>query len=254
MASEAHTVGPREDCQHTHTVILLHGRDSGANEFAAELFESEASHACASDRTFLGLYPGVRWVFPSAPRLPSERFGVTLSQWFDMWSVEEPEERGELQQDGLRQSIDMILQVIHEELKLVPRSRVILGGISQGFATALLAFLVDELPLGGLIGFCSWMPFATDIESGMLPEFLTPSRILSNVSCSDIIKATPILIEHASDDDVVPLANGKRMAGVLQKLGFQVEWREYRNGGHWLNEPEGVDDICSFLDLQMIKE
>jgi hypothetical protein len=43
-----------------------------------------------------------------------------MSQWFDMWSVEEPDIRPELQTEGLRESITVIVALVEEEVKRVP--------------------------------------------------------------------------------------------------------------------------------------
>jgi hypothetical protein len=72
-----------------HTVIFLHGRDSTAQEFMEELFESQASDNLNLPQSF----PGIRWVFPTAPMITSSRFGCEMSQWFDMYSTEDPHEQ-----------------------------------------------------------------------------------------------------------------------------------------------------------------
>jgi lysophospholipase-2 len=91
MPSTTYIHSPCEGHSHTHTVIFLHGRDSDAHEFANELFESEASLSVASqrdhERTLPALFPTIRWVFPAAPILRSQRFETDMSQWFDMWAV-----------------------------------------------------------------------------------------------------------------------------------------------------------------------
>jgi lysophospholipase-2 len=61
----------------------------------AEFFECEATGP-ETDRTLPALFPTVRWVFPQAKFLHSERFHIEMSQWFDMWSVEDQQERTEL--------------------------------------------------------------------------------------------------------------------------------------------------------------
>lgn len=132
MAASALIVDPATDHDHTHTIILLHGRDSEAGEFAAEFFECEATQ---TQQSLLELFPSVRWVFPKANYLHSERFGIEIPQWFDMWSVENHRERSELQIPGLRSSVRGIVELIRQEELLVPRSNIYLGGISQGFAT-----------------------------------------------------------------------------------------------------------------------
>lgn len=132
MVASPFVVGPATG--HTHTIILLHGRDSEAQEFASEFFECEAT-GTEQTQTLPNLFPTVRWVFPQANSLRSERFRVEMSQWFDMWSVEDQQERAEMQVPGLRSSVNMITELIEQEELLVPRSNIFLSGISQGFAT-----------------------------------------------------------------------------------------------------------------------
>lgn len=137
MSDRPYVVGPADGNRHSHTVILLHGRDSAAEEFASEFCECEITGTQA-DRTLPAILPTIRWVFPQAKDLPSERFGTNMSQWFDMWSVEEPQERSEIQVPGLMSSIETLTQIIKDEETLVPRSRIFLAGISQGFATYVI--------------------------------------------------------------------------------------------------------------------
>lgn len=224
--------------RHTHTVIFLHGRDSHAVEFASELFESEASGT--GPRTLPDLFPTVRWVFPSAPARRSARFDAEMRQWFDVWSVENPAERPELQEAGMLQSVRRIGGLIREESRKVPRSHIFLGGISQGFTTALASYLSDE-PCGGeggiagLVGLCGWMP-------EMRRDGLLIPRAVGD---------TPVFLGHSVDDDVVPIERGRELRDRLLALKFSVEWREYADGGHWVNEPQGVDDIAGFLKAHM---
>lgn len=130
MVASPFIVGPTTG--HTHTIILLHGRDSEAEEFASEFFECEAT---GTEQTLPNLFPTVRWVFPQANSLHSGRFGIEMSQWFDMWSVEDQQELAELQVPGLRSSVNRIAELIKQEELLIPRKNIFLGGISQGFAT-----------------------------------------------------------------------------------------------------------------------
>ncbi|KAI1814530.1 lysophospholipase II [Poronia punctata] len=234
-----YTVEPR--AAHTHTVIFLHGRDSNCREFASELFESEASEPANQPRTLPDLFPGIRWVFPSAPTLQSERFGTGMSQWFDMWSVETPVERSELQRPGLDQSVEQILGVIQEEEMSVPRKRIFLAGISQGFATVTaVLFAAGPKRFAGLIGLCSWFPAALRAE-----DFLS----FEDTSDGKSTRSTPVFLGHSIDDEVVPIKNGRDLRDTFQSRRFQVEWREYEDGGHWVNEPRGVDDIARFIRI-----
>jgi lysophospholipase-2 len=98
-----HIIEPTK--KHTHTFILLHGRDSNAAEFATDFFESQAS----DDRTLPEIFPNYKWVLPTSALRNSTRFETEMSQWFDMWSVEDPEEQKELQVQGLKESIAFIM-------------------------------------------------------------------------------------------------------------------------------------------------
>ncbi|KAI1374780.1 lysophospholipase II [Hypoxylon crocopeplum] len=232
---------------HTHTVIFLHGRDSDGKTFASEFFESEASEPANELRTLLDLFPSIRWVVPTAPTLHSERFETECPQWFDMWSVEHPEERPELQQSGLQQSIEQILTIIKEEESLVARSKIFLCGISQGFATAIATFLAEKKGgFAGLIGLSSWMACAPGTqELEKLQAIFGFGQALELDECPT--GKTPVFLSHSVDDEVVPINNGRVLRDTITSNGFQVEWHEYEDGGHWVNEPQGVDDIVGFL-------
>ncbi|KAJ8132702.1 hypothetical protein O1611_g924 [Lasiodiplodia mahajangana] len=255
-SNNTYTVEPT--AAHTYTVIFLHGRDSNAKEFADEFFESEASEPTGQPRTLRDLFPNVRWIFPGAPILHSKRFDAEMSQWFDMWSVEDPAEQSELQLPGLQRSVQQILGIIKAEESFVPRERIFLSGISQGFATAIATFLTDaQEGFAGLIGLCSWMPAAFHNEH--CPSFGTTENSHSFLQQAKqqlpaVVRSTretPIFLSHSIDDDVVPIANGRKLRDIVQSRGFRVQWREYEDGGHWINEPQGVDDIAHFMNSHM---
>ncbi|TAQ90046.1 hypothetical protein B7494_g1645 [Chlorociboria aeruginascens] len=262
MENTAYIVAPRRD--HTQTIILLHGRDSIASEFAEEFFESQAS----DDRTLLEIFPTTRWVFPTSKIRNSARFNVPMSQWFDIWSVENHLEKNEIQIDGLRESVKEILDLIRTEATLISPDRIILGGISQGCATAIHTLLYGGIQLGGFIGLSSWLPFEPEITTTMADNMTwrivenrlhyshkmlniptdqaETTSILSDLSSTFVLK-TPVFLSHSQDDDVVPIANGKKLSTTLEELGMVVSWKQYKDGGHWVNEPQGVDDIVSFI-------
>lgn len=84
-----------------------------------------------------------RWVFPSSATRYSTIFKENESAWFDIYSLENTNDRQDLQVDGLRESVIRILDILSDEIELVggDPSRVFLGGISQGMATALFTLL-----------------------------------------------------------------------------------------------------------------
>jgi len=258
MLNSSHIVAPIEGT-YTHTIIFLHGRDSIAPEFAEELFESQAS----DNRTLREKFPTVKWIFPGSKFRDSARFDTQMSQWFDIWSVENPLEREEIQKEGLQESVGEIIDIIRKEASLIPPEQIILGGISQGCATAIYALLCGGIRFGGFVGLCSWMPFQNDIAAlsksegdnaaKLIRDFLNegvdrPARVrdLSHLSQNPALE-TPIFLSHSQDDSVVPISNGEELSRLLAGLGLSVIWKSYEDGGHWINEPQGLDDIVYFL-------
>ena len=261
MEPTTHIVAPTATA-HTHTIIFLHGKGSDTVEFADEFFESQAS----DDRTFPEIFPSFRWVFPQSKTRMSTRFDSEESQWFDIWAVENPSEKEEIQKEGLLESIADILDIIRHEASIVSPTRIFLAGISQGCAVAIHALLCGNIQLGGFIGLSSWLPFPQIIPniahntnylesmgkvfeySGF--EYQLPNS-LSEIACNDqsLPIDTPILLTHSKDDNVVPIANGRELRDTLSAIpgGFSITWKEYEDGGHWINEPRGVDDIVSFI-------
>jgi lysophospholipase-2 len=41
---------------------------------------------------------------------------------------------------------------------------------------------------------------------------------------------------------------GRDLWGTLLFLGMDCVRKDYKDGGHWINEPEGMDDIVRFLE------
>lgn len=233
--------------EHTHTIIFLHGRDSTAAEFAEELFESQAS----DDRTLPEIFPTIKWVFPASKMRNSARFNSDMSQWFDMWSIEEPSEKEEIQLEGIKESVAEILSIIRSEAELASPERIILAGISQGCATAIHALLYGGVRLGGFIGISSWLPLkdkvaapaANSLMNDRLAQFRTLYDVdvdtyrvtdlpdISNIEGESALD-TPIFLCHSQDDEVVPIKNGMELYSTLQDLGMKATWRSYEDGGH----------------------
>ncbi|KAK0373185.1 phospholipase/Carboxylesterase [Colletotrichum limetticola] len=262
---------PAPGHEHTHTVILLHGRGSDGKEFADEFFECEVSEHLARilddgpeqpnnplddtpapppHRTLQALYPTFKWVFPSAPSIPSKRYKTDMTQWFDMWSTENPNEQEELQEPSLSESIDFINRLIDRESHVVSPDKIFLGGISQGFATAVAAYLTRCKALGGLIGYASWA------YPGLSPYQVPTGPVASDdgkwkIKCGDVnyqMARTPIFLSHARDDPTVPVKNGRALCKALHNIGLkEVQWHEYEYGGHWITEPDSIDQLVYFI-------
>lgn len=132
-----HIIEPKS--QHTHTAVLLHGRGSEGEEFAAELVGSKL----ADYRSLADAFPSWRWVFPSSRKLRDTTFQEVLPAWFEARSLTDPTLQQDLQAPGIRVSVDHVLSILDEEIRALngDTERVVLGGISQGAAVAFWTLL-----------------------------------------------------------------------------------------------------------------
>lgn len=213
-------------------VIFLHGRDSNATELASDIFESQGT----DDKTFPETYENVKWVFPTAPETVSARFGGDLmSQWFDMWTTEQPHERQESQ--DLSKQVSRLHDIINEEATLIGYDNLFLAVISQGCAIGIQALLTQEHRLAGFLGLNSWI--------------LQEDKLRAKANATAL--STPVSLCHTKDDDVINISYGQDLRDKLRDMGAQVTWCDCEDGGHWLNKPKGVDDVVAFVNKAMIR-
>ncbi|OIW30178.1 Phospholipase/carboxylesterase [Coniochaeta ligniaria NRRL 30616] len=251
MSNTGITIPPT--AAHTHTVIFLHGRGDNARSFAASLAHWRDSR----DRTLADAFPSFRWVFPQAPKRPlAAQPGASYYQWFDVWNVRDFAQREELQAPGLGESVAVIRGVIADEAdKLGGRwDRVILAGISMGAATSVHTLFNLDVPagagggLGAFLGFCARCPFAGR-ELGQMRDVLGLEGVPDH---DNVLRKTPMLLEHCADDPLVLVQNGRGLRDTLRGFGASVEWKEYPKGGHWFHAPDGMDDVVDFLTRHVL--
>ncbi|KAJ7798653.1 putative acyl-protein thioesterase 1,2 [Mycena olivaceomarginata] len=243
---------------HTHTIILLHGRGSNAERF------------------------GLKFIFPTAKKRRAAMFNRTpINQWFDNGSLDEPLQKQDLQYDGLRETSAFLHALITQEARLVGVERVILGGLSQGYAAALhvlLNFQPDSGALLGFVGMCGWLPFAATLvepadeddifdaePANPVPDLVrlqlsaaNTARDIASLPALDLdphqspaFARTPVFLGHGTHDEKVAIKQGEQARDVLQRLGCQVEWKEY-DEGHWYKVPEQIDDLVVWLKSRML--
>lgn len=166
---------------------------------------------------------------------------------------------------GLQESIEQIVDLITEEAKSVPLERILLGGISQGCATALFTLLSSDLRLGCFIGLSSWLPFEKRVEAVSVELLNSVSGISRQIqqilkipqgkvkglqtglSSSHSAGRPFMFLSHSRDDETIPFRMGETLHKRMQLTGLKVVWREYEDGGHWIHPERGVDDIAAFL-------
>ncbi|KAK4649156.1 uncharacterized protein QC761_001640 [Podospora bellae-mahoneyi] len=273
-----HVVEPR--APHAHTIILLHGRGSTGEEFAKELFESKLS----TGKTLQEHLGSWRWVFPSSAELWSTAFEEDMPAWFEAHSLTDTTARQDLQMAGIRDSVRYLTRLLGQEVDRLGGSsgKVVLSGISQGGAIGLWSLLCAGADgaagrLGGFVGASAWLPFADELERHLGREAQAQQDTIRAADTGEVdsdafleelagatrgtlrepnasqqgLLSVPVFLGHGTDDAYVDVSLGRRAAVVLGKIGLRVEWREYSGAeqeGHWLKEPEELDDIVRFLE------
>jgi len=182
-----------------HSVIWLHGLGADGNDFAPIVPE-------LVDRA----WPALRFVFPHAPVQPvSINGGVPMRAWYDIFGFDA---RAPQDEAGIRRAIDAVEALIaREHERGVPSERIVLAGFSQGGAIALAAGLRHAQPLAGIVALSTYLPISAT---------LAPERSAANAQ-------VPIFWGHGSADPVVVMQRGIDSRGLLEGLGYSVDWHAY---------------------------
>ena len=150
---------------HKQTLILLHGQGSNASTFAPPLLSSILPTSSASSHTFQQRLPHTKFIFPTASKRRALSFKRSvITQWFDYFTpltLETVTKREETMYPGLRETSIMLHRMLEREVREVGGEHVVLGGLSQGCAAALVAGLLWRgEALGAVVGLCGWLPLA----------------------------------------------------------------------------------------------
>lgn len=190
-----------------------------------------------------------------------------MREWFDTASLTYPNEREDLQVEGLSEAVRHVRKIIAVESESLGAAKIVLGGISQGYATALHVLISDNERLGAFVGLSGWMPFAEQIgkagrgqerastasaASQFVSETLNLEIVPATLSEHDLWSDTPMFLGHEEKDDVVDCKLGEQARDILHAVGARPEWHSYDSGEHWVQEPEELDDLVAFLSKQCI--
>ncbi|KAI8051460.1 Phospholipase/carboxylesterase/thioesterase [Syncephalis plumigaleata] len=204
--------------KHTATVFFMHGLgDSGAGWAPAT--ESLARHL-----------PHVKFVLPNAPTQPvTLNFGMSMPAWYDIHSLADMDQDED--DKGLLASLEKITKMVRDEMaKGIPSNRIVIGGFSQGSALALLTGMTFDYKLAGVISLSGYLPLRTKISTMM----------------SEANRKTRIFMGHGDSDEVVLYKFATLSAQTLEKAGYPVTFKAYRNMGH-SSSPEELRDMLNFL-------
>ncbi len=128
-----------------------------------------------------------------------------------------------------------VINLVENEIKSgISSERIIIGGFSQGGATALYSCLTAPYKLGGVLAMSTWLPLNAKF----------PAKL--DTSVADKLK-TPILQCHGDYDPIVPLPWAQASVKLTQSLGFEnLKFKTYRGLAHSSSE-----QVC--LDFSQMK-
>jgi phospholipase/carboxylesterase len=203
------------------SVIWLHGLGADCNDFR-------------DLPNMLNLPSGlpIRFILPNAPeRAITLNGGMVMRGWYDLTGMEIVKEEDAA---GLAEASEIVESLVSREVERgVPRSRVVVGGFSQGGAVALhYGFRCDE-PLAGIVGLSTYLPL-----SGAFADTAARNAI-----------ATPVFLAHGLLDPVLTLALGESSRQVLEDNGCDVSWHTY-SMPHTVM-PEEVRDLSAWFNSRV---
>jgi phospholipase/carboxylesterase len=113
--------------------------------------------------------------------------------------------------------------------------RIFLMGFSQGSIMSIGAALRSPKSVAGVAG----------MSGRMLPSFE------HNRASDDELRGLPVIVVHGTQDQVIPIQDGREMRDFLQTVPVDLTWKEY-DMGHWVT-PQSMSDISNWLKNQLDK-
>jgi predicted esterase len=194
---------------HSASVIFLHGLGDTGNGWCENMGELEMDH--------------VKFICPTASTIPvSLNHGFKMPAWFDIRGLGPscPEDEA-----GIVKAASILNKLIDIEIAAgIPPNRIVIGGFSQGGATALYSGLTSDKDLAGIVALSTWLPLHDQF----------PGRCKSN-------KSTPILQCHGTSDPLIRIEWAKMTGELLKTMNSSHEFLEYSGVGHSFSEDEMVD-------------
>jgi phospholipase/carboxylesterase len=120
------------------------------------------------------------------------------------------------------ESYRLILRFMDElaEAYAVDPARMYLMGFSQGTIMGLSVALTRPDKVAGIVAM-----------SGRFPDAIRPQ-----IAPSEKLEALPILLQHGTEDPVLPIRYGRAARETLDSLPVRLEYHEYRMGHHVTQE------------------
>ncbi|KAF8637099.1 hypothetical protein AX17_003004 [Amanita inopinata Kibby_2008] len=234
------TVGPFYH-RHTATVIWLHGLgDSG-----------QGMRIAANKLSLHPLLGHVKIILPSAPAMPVTGNGrKVMPSWFDCLSFDIANRSED--EEGLFKAAGWVNEIIAAEKKSgIPPNRIIIGGLSQGGALALLTGLTTSEPLAGVFLLSAYVPLRRKIKdiatktTTKVPLFWGHGKRDLQVNYDFAMASAKQL---ACDFDIRFQRKEKMQTREeLEKNGVEgLRFHSYTSLGHWI-APDELDDLVVWV-------
>lgn len=270
---EPYSVPPLQQ-PHTKTFTILHGRGSNGKLFGDALLQ----HPIPNHNNLQQAFPHAKFVFLTAAWRRAAAFKrQPITQWFDMWDMLRPGLKDELQVEGLRASCLFLHGLMKQEAAMVGMENVVVGGLSQGCATMLIALLLWTGPSPPVaFGMCGRLPYAAKMREAIKPAqeprddvFEQEDEISSGSGSPHAIAREwleqelgidvpidpttkngedrpAIFLGHGPEDVKVPIAMVREAGDFLLSSGFDAVFKDYAGLGHWYSS-EMLADIVAFV-------
>ncbi|KAL4109839.1 hypothetical protein PRIC1_001534 [Phytophthora ramorum] len=199
----------------TAVVFFLHGLGDSAHGWA-DMFGSIAKDM-----------PHVKFVLPTAaPRPVTIANGREIPAWYDI----EAFVGGAGYAAGIDETRDVLQSMIAQEVEAgIPRSRIVLGGFSQGGAVSYFTGFQTKQPIGGIMVLSSFIPREKEFE--FAPE-------TANV---------PLLICHGDADSRARYEWAQKSKQRLADAGVKdITFHTYPNMDH-TSSPQEIKDVQAWL-------
>lgn len=249
--------------EHKQSWIVLHGRGDEGSSFAHGPL-GFLNLDFPDGKTIREHCPNTRFIFPTAKRRRARVFtNMTMTQWFDVYSWN-TSEKSDWEIEGLRETTTFVHELLRREIRLVGAENVVLGGLSQGCASSLIALLLwTGEPIRCVFGMSGWLPMKHILESYEAKKDVEQQEedVLSealNALCkvleipvvgASTASKVPVLIAHGARDNKVEITLGHQAKQCLRELGLDVTWKEYVDLIHWMSGEE-LQDVVKFVEAQ----
>jgi hypothetical protein len=160
-------------------------------------------------------------------------------QWFNNWSLTEPELKQHLQVQGLRETSVFLHDLLRKEVEEVGSGSVVLMGLSQGCAASIVATLLWRgEAFGALVGMCGYLPFRKGMQDCVEEAEIEHCNLMGSEEGEE------------EDDDI--FARDYEEPEHQTKFEKAVEWlreelQTSENSGEKATEPRPVQSIPVFM-------